>query len=47
MKNQNANIMTRSIWQQPSLVPTPHVSSQLVSLLYKQIVQDNSDFNKS
>ena len=39
-------ITTHSIWQQPSLVPTPQ-QSQLLSLLYKQIVWDDSDLNKS
>ena len=41
-------IATRSIWQQASLVLTPsQLTSQLLSLLYKQIVLDDSDLNKS
>ena len=42
-------IMTSSICQQPCLVPTPQpaASSQLLSLLYKQIVRDDNDLNKS
>ena len=40
-------IATHSIWQQPSLVPTPHKFSAPFLAIYKQIVQDNSDLNKS
>ena len=40
-------IATRYIWQQASLILTPPASSQLLSLLFKQIVGDNSDGNKS
>ena len=40
-------IATRSIWQQPIVSSRLPTSSQLLSLLYKQIVQDNSDLNKS
>ena len=39
-------IATCSIWQQPGLVPTPQPVLKILSLLYKQIIRDDSDLNK-